>query len=430
MQLFSLPLRGWVPPANAFLQFFAGSPNAFWLDREFNQATPISVIGAGLPAENSPMADLLNNQHEDLDLPFDWRPGLVGFYEYEGTPRFLNVDRAMVFDHANRKMYLIGLFETSDDFKHWCNAAFLRLGLIGGELAAYRLNAAAAASSNGAYSSTASLRHDANEYLSMIARAQQHIAAGDVYQICLTNRIEIAHAADPLFVYLQLRETNPAPYAAFIRVGESTLVCSSPEQLIQVSPSGLVSTKPIKGTRPRGADAAEDEALASELQANEKERAENLMIVDLMRNDIGRVAHADSVRVSKLFEIESYATVHQLVSTVEGQLAQGKTASDAFDAAFPGGSMTGAPKLRAMQIIGELERGPRGVYSGAVGFFGFNGSADFGMTIRSIVFEGAQAYIGVGGGITSDSDPIAELEETKLKAKALLRVLNAPDPWA
>lgn len=425
MQLFSLPLRGWVPPANAFLQFFAGSPNAFWLDREFNQSTPISVIGAGLPVPNMPMTDLLGGRYKDLDLPFDWRPGLVGFYEYEGTSSFLNVDRAMVFDHANRKMYLVGLFETSEDFQHWCNAAFLRFGLIGGELAAYRLKASATLGS-----ASASLRHSSSEYLSMITRAQQHIAAGDVYQICLTNRIEITHAADPLYVYLQLRETNPAPYAAFIRVGESTLVCSSPEQLIQVSPTGLVSTKPIKGTRPRGADAAEDEALASELQANEKERAENLMIVDLMRNDIGRVSLADSVRVSKLFEIESYATVHQLVSTVEGQLAVGKTAIDAFDAAFPGGSMTGAPKLRAMKIISELEGGPRGVYSGAVGFFGFNGSADFGMTIRSIVFEGAQAYIGVGGGITIDSDPVAELEETKLKAQALLQVLNAPDPWA
>ena len=425
MQLFSLPLRGWVPPANAFLQFFASSPNAFWLDREFNQSTPISVIGAGLPVANLPIAESLNQKHEDLVLPFDWRPGLVGFYEYEGTPRFLNVDRAMVFDHANRKMYLIGLFETSEDFQHWCNAAFLRLGLVGGELAAYRLKASATLGS-----ATASLRHGADQYLSLISRAQQHIAAGDVYQICLTNRIQISHAADPLYVYLQLRETNPAPYAAFIRVGDSTLVCSSPEQLIQVSPSGLVSTKPIKGTRPRGADAVEDEALARELQSNEKERAENLMIVDLMRNDIGRVALADSVRVSKLFEIESFATVHQLVSTVEGQLAVGKTAYDAFDAAFPGGSMTGAPKLRAMQIIAELESGPRGVYSGAVGFFGFNGSADFGMTIRSIVFEGAKAYIGVGGGITSDSDPDAELEETQLKAQALLRVLNAPDPWS
>lgn len=425
MRLFSLTLRGWVPPANAFLQFFASAPNAFWLDREFNQSTPISVIGAGLPSRQEPSRIYPSDQHDDLDLPFDWRPGLVGFFEYEGTPRFLDVDRAMVFDHANRKMYLIGLFETSDDFEHWCNAAFLRLGLIGGELAAYKLQ-----NSKTAASSIATLRHDSDTYLGMIKTAQQHIAAGDVYQICLTNRIDIEHSADPLMVYLELREMNPAPYAAFLRIGESTLVCSSPEQFLQVSPQGLVSTKPIKGTRPRSHDLNQDLALAEELQTNTKERAENLMIVDLMRNDIGKVTKPDSVTVSKLFEIESYATVHQLVSTVEGQLLETQTSRSAFAAAFPGGSMTGAPKQRAMQIIAELEKGPRGVYSGAVGFFGFNGAADFGMTIRSIVFEGSQAYIGVGGGITSDSDPVAELEETKLKAQALLRVLNAADPWS
>ncbi len=424
MRLFSLPLRGWVPPANAFLQFFASAPNAFWLDREFNQSTPISVIGAGLPAGENPSSYYPSNQHDDLDLPFDWRPGLVGFFEYEGRPRFLDVDRAMVFDHANRKMYLIGLFETSDDFEHWCNAAFLRLGLIGGELAAYKLQ-----NSKTATSAIGTLRHDSDTYLEMIKTAQQHIAAGDVYQICLTNRIDLEHSADPLMVYLELREMNPAPYATFLRIGKTTLVCSSPEQFLQVSPQGLVSTKPIKGTRPRSHDLAQDLALAEELQANTKERAENLMIVDLMRNDIGKVTKPDSITVSKLFEIESYSTVHQLVSTVEGQLLDTETSRSAFAAAFPGGSMTGAPKQRAMQIIGELENGPRGVYSGAVGFFGFNGSADFGMTIRSIVFEGSQAYIGVGGGITSDSDPIAELEETKLKAQALLRVLNAADPW-
>ena len=425
MRLFSLPLRGWVPPANAFLQFFASAPNAFWLDREFNQATPISVIGAGLPARQEPSNKYPVKEHDDLDLPFDWRPGLVGFFEYEGMPRFLDVDRAMVFDHAERKMYLIGLFETSDDFEHWCNAAFLRLGLIGGELAAYKMQ-----NSRIKEASKATLRHDSDSYLEMIKIAQQHIAAGDVYQICLTNRIDITHSVDPLMVYLELREMNPAPYAAFLRIGESTLVCSSPEQFLQVSPHGLVSTKPIKGTRPRSHDLNQDLALAEELQANAKERAENLMIVDLMRNDIGKVAAPDSVSVTKLFEIESYATVHQLVSTVEGQLLATETSRSAFAAAFPGGSMTGAPKQRAMQIIAELENGPRGVYSGAVGFFGFNGSADFGMTIRSIVFEGSQAYIGVGGGITSDSDPLAELEETKLKAQALLRVLNAPDPWS
>lgn len=426
MRLFSLQLRGWVPPANAFYQFFADSPNAFWLDREFNQSTPISVIGAGLPTGEPPSKNFPSDAHEDLDLPFDWRPGLVGFFEYEGAPRFLDVDRAMVFDHENRKIYLVGIFETSDDFEHWCNAAFLRFGLIGGELAAYRLKASRLQADA---KTSVHVRHTADEYLQMISEAQKLIASGDVFQICLTNRISIEHAVDPLAIFLNLRESNPAPYSSYVRIGQVTLVCSSPEQFLQVNPSGLVSTKPIKGTRPRSDDANEDELLAEELRTNEKERAENLMIVDLMRNDIGRVTLADSVRVSKLFEIESYSTVHQLVSTVEGQLADGENAVTALNAAFPGGSMTGAPKIRAMEIIKDLEKGPREVYSGAVGFFGFNGSADFGMIIRTIVFQGNSAYIGVGGGITSDSDPLAELEETKLKAKALLNALNAPNPW-
>jgi aminodeoxychorismate synthase component I len=426
MRLFSLQLRGWVPPANAFFQFFADSPNAFWLDREFNRATPFSVIGAGLPTAEPPSKNVPSNIQDDLDLPFDWRPGLVGFFEYEGTPRFLDVDRAMVFDHENRKMYLVGNFETSDDFERWCNAAFLRFGLIGGELAAHKLQAL---KQQAEAQVTVQLRHSSEQYLQMINEAQERIASGDVYQICLTNRIHIEHAVDPLVTFLKLRESNPAPYAAYIRIAEITLVCSSPEQFLQVHPSGLVSTKPIKGTRPRSKDAIEDAALAEELRTNEKERAENLMIVDLMRNDIGRVTLADSVKVSKLFEIESYSTVHQLVSTIEGQLADGESASTALTAAFPGGSMTGAPKIRAMEIIKHLEKGPRGVYSGVLGYLGFNGSADFGMIIRTIVFQGDTAYIGVGGGITSDSDPLAELEETKLKAKALLKALNAPDPW-
>lgn len=420
MRLFSRQLRGWINPANAFLQFFANEPNAFWLDREHHFSTPVSVVGAGVPTQ-----DLKVQNHEDADLPFDWRPGLVGFFEYEGQPEFLSVDRAMVFDHANRKMFLVGVFDSSEDFEHWCNAAFLRLGLIGGELAAYRLE-----HSTQGKSSSAALRHSSQQYVQMIEKAQQHIASGDVYQICLTNQIQIEHQLDPLSVFLDLREANPAPYAAFMRIGSQSIVCSSPEQFLQVSATGTISTKPIKGTRPRAADPEVDLANAEELKANEKERAENLMIVDLMRNDLGRVAKPDTVRVSKLFEIESYATVHQLVSTVEAELAEGQDAFSAFESSFPGGSMTGAPKAKAMEIIQNLEAGRRSVYSGALGYFGFDGSADFGMTIRTIVFDGNRAYIGVGGGITSDSDPMAELEETKLKAGALLRVLNAPDPWA
>ena len=420
MRLFSRQLRGWINPANAFLQFFANEPNAFWLDREHHFSTPVSIVGAGVPTQ-----DLLLQTHENEDLPFEWRPGLVGFFEYEGQPQFLSVDRGMVFDHDNRKMFLVGIFESSEDFEHWCNAAFLRLGLIGGELAAYRLK-----HSTRDKSSSAALRHSSQQYVQMIQKAQQHIASGDVYQICLTNQIQIEHQLDPLSVFLDLREANPAPYAAFMRIGSQSIVCSSPEQFLHVSATGTISTKPIKGTRPRAADPELDLANAEELKANEKERAENLMIVDLMRNDLGRVAKPDTVRVSKLFEIESYATVHQLVSTVEAELAEGQDAFSAFDSSFPGGSMTGAPKVKAMEIIQNLEKGSRSVYSGALGYFGFDGSADFGMTIRTIVFDGNRAYIGVGGGITSDSDPMAELEETKLKAGALLRALNATDPWA
>ena len=420
MELFSLQLRGWVNPADTFLQFFANETNSFWLDREHHKTSAFSVVGAGIPA-----VGLNLETFQDKELSFDWRPGLVGFFEYEGAPKFLNVDRAMVFDHAARKVHLVGIFASEKSFQDWCNAVFLRLGLIGGELASYRL-----ANSSSSSSKSVTLRHDAHSYLRMIEAAQRHIAAGDVYQICLTNQIEVEHRLDPLEVFLNLREINPAPYAAFIRMGEISLVSSSPEQFLQVSATGLVSTKPIKGTRPRSLDLQVDLANAEELRNNQKERAENLMIVDLMRNDIGKVAVSDSIKVSKLFEIESYATVHQLVSTVEAQLAEGESAFTALSAAFPGGSMTGAPKARAMEIIEVLEKGGRGAYSGAIGFFGFNGSAEFGMTIRTIVFQGAKASIGVGGGITSDSDPIAELEETKLKAQALLRVLNAPDPWA
>ncbi len=220
-----------------------------------------------------------------------------------------------------------------------------------------------------------------------------------------------------------------------MKIGSTRVLCSSPEQFLRVTAEGRLSSKPIKGTRRRDANAELDRLLAEELRDNEKERAENLMIVDLMRNDLGRVAEPDSVIVDRLFEIESYATVHQLVSTVEAQLRAGFTVVDAIAAAFPGGSMTGAPKLRAMQIIEALESSPednsgRGIYSGIIGFIASNGAADLGMTIRTLVVEGNKATIGVGGGITIDSEPTFELEETKLKAAALLGILNAPDPWS
>ena len=433
MQLHSAYLAGWVHPADVFVQFYAGEPAAFWLDREFSPENRFSVMGAGNLIPNSKVT----NRDEvssalsrmayspELGLPFEWRPGLVGALSYEGEERFIEASRAIVFDHRTQGMHFIGLFESQNDFDFWHHAALLRLGLSGGQVANYLH----AQPKNTDVAST-KLRHHEAQYLEMITSAQQHISVGDVYQVCLTNELSIETLEDPLAVFLRLRESNPAPYSTFLKLCNLAVVSSSPEQFLRVQASGEVSTKPIKGTRPRGETPEQDSAIAKELQADAKERAENLMIVDLMRNDIGKVSKVGTVAVPKLFEIESYATVHQLVSTVTGQLEEGEGAWSAILAAFPGGSMTGAPKIRAMEIIEQLERGLRGTYSGCFGYLGADGSAEFAMTIRSIIFKDGCATIGVGGGITIDSDPNAELEETKLKAKALLAALNASDPWA
>jgi aminodeoxychorismate synthase component I len=273
-------------------------------------------------------------------------------------------------------------------------------------------------------SGAVSLRHSDEEYLALIEKCKEHIAKGDVYQLCLTNQLTVDTSSDPFAVFLKLRKSNPAPYSSYIRLGSVSLVSSSPEQFLRVS-GDVVSTKPIKGTRPRGKDEASDKALALELVSNEKERAENLMIVDLMRNDLGKVSNPSDVVVSKLFDVESYATVHQLVSTVSAILKPGLGVFDAVAACFPAGSMTGAPKIRAMEILQELEAGPRGLYSGCFGFISFTGDADLAMTIRTIVFENGLATIGIGGGITIDSVAAEELAETKLKARALLQALGS-----
>ena len=430
MPIFVSDLQGWVQPADVFVALHLNDENAFWLDREIHATERFSILGASprVFSESSAVVDFLKSQliseiEESFDLPFEFRPGLVGFLAYDGESKFLHIDRAMVFDHDRKVMYFIGDFAQQKDFDSWLHAALLRLALCGGERAAYRLSNAALAAHR------AVVRHSSEEYLRLIESAQAHIAAGDVYQLCLTNQIELEVSGDPLLTFIDLRSSNPAPYAAYLRFGSQSIICSSPEQFLKIDSNGIISSKPIKGTRRRDPDPVVDSALAQELAEDEKERAENLMIVDLMRNDLGRVCVVGSVDVPKLFEVETYATVHQLVSTVVGKLLPEASVFDAVESAFPGGSMTGAPKLRAIEIIGELEAGPRGVYSGAVGFIASNGAAELGMTIRTIVFENGRATIGVGGGITIDSVPEAELEETKLKAKALLHALGAEDPW-
>jgi anthranilate synthase component 1 len=274
----------------------------------------------------------------------------------------------------------------------------------------------------------AAWRHDDGQYLAMIAACQDAIRAGDAYQLCLTNTATATFAADPLAVHLRLRRDSPAHHGGFLRIAGEALVSSSPEQFLLVGPDGAISTTPIKGTRPRGATIASDLRLRAELEASEKEQAENVMIVDLMRNDLARVCELGSVGVRRLLAVESYAQVHQLVSTVDGRLRPGLTALDALAAAFPAGSMTGAPKLAAIRILAALERGPRGSYSGCFGSLAADGSADLAMVIRSLRFREGTVTIGAGGGITALSVPQEELEEVRVKAAALFRAAGLLPP--
>ncbi|BBJ00385.1 aminodeoxychorismate synthase component I [Ferrigenium kumadai] len=262
-----------------------------------------------------------------------------------------------------------------------------------------------------------------DSYRTAFDAVQGYLQAGDCYQINLAQRFSAEAEGDAYGAYLELRRLSPAPYSAFLNLPQTQILCASPERFLSVS-AGHVETKPIKGTRPRGRDAAEDARLAQELCANPKDRAENLMIVDLLRNDLGKSCVPGSVRVPKLFEVESYANVHHLVSTVEGELAPEHDALDLLRDCFPGGSITGAPKQRAMQIIEQLEPHRRGVYCGVIGYVGFDGNMDTNIAIRTMVYSGGQIRCWAGGGIVADSQWEAEYQETLDKASAMLGLLR------
>jgi aminodeoxychorismate synthase component I len=256
------------------------------------------------------------------------------------------------------------------------------------------------------------------QYLADIARCQSALGAGESYEVCLTDQIHTDASPDPWQLYRGLRRSNPAPFAAYLKLGEVAVVSSSPERFLSVDRDRRVMARPIKGTAPRSDDDAEDEATRKELQEDEKTFAEHLMIVDLLRNDLGRVCEVDSVRVPELMVIEQYATVHQMISNVVGTLEPGRSPVDCVRACFPGGSMTGAPKLRTMEIIDDIEREARGVYSGAIGYFGADGVVDLSIVIRTIVLRAGATTIGAGGAIVMQSDPEDEFEEILLKARA------------
>ena len=261
-----------------------------------------------------------------------------------------------------------------------------------------------------------------DSYIKTVLKAKEYIKKGDIYQVNLSQRFTVKLERDPWELYGILRKINPAPFASFLNFGDIKIVSASPERFLKIR-GRHIETRPIKGTRPRGKTPDEDARLRKDLTSSEKDRAENLMIIDLERNDLGRVSEYGSVSVQEFMSCEEYATVFHLTSAVQGKLRKNIDSMDCFMNCFPGGSITGAPKIRSMEIIEELEPVKRGIYTGSIGYIGFNGNIDTSIVIRTLVIKGNDAYFHVGGGIVHDSDPVREYQETLDKARALREAL-------
>lgn len=427
-------LDEWADPEAVYLSAFAALEDSFWLDAGPDAGSGWSWIGAGERAPDPAVVRTVacafpGGPREDGRF----RGGWVGWLGYEdgagragaptaepdaGIPQqlWLRVGRFVAFDHGRRRVWAFAPAGELDDFVRTVRAG-----------ARHPVPPVEPPPHPGV---PVVARHEPDEYAALIERCRDAIREGDAYQLCLTTRFAVEASGDPVAIYRRLRSRTPAHHGGMIRTGAVALLSASPELFIEVG-DGVVRTHPIKGTRPRGTDAASDAALAAELAASEKERAENVMIVDLMRNDLSRVCEPGTVAVDRLFAVESYPAVHQLVSTVSGRLQDDVSVGGLLDAAFPAGSMTGAPKLSAMTILHELERGPRGVFSGCFGWIGDDGALDLAMVIRSIVVHEGGAYVGAGGGITWRSDAAAEVAEVGVKARGPLAAIGAalPPGW-
>jgi anthranilate synthase component I len=334
----------------------------------------------------------------------------------------------VVFDHLMQRAFVICNVSASNDPRRAYEVAGERCDAVIDKLSAPLAAAATDVTVDEPAGVTCAVGDD--EYAAWVARAKGHIDAGDIFQVVPSRRFELPMEASTFDSYRVLRTLNPSPYMYFLRFGAGTthgeieIAGSSPEPLVRVT-GDVAITRPIAGTRPRGATDDEDRALGEDLLSDEKERAEHVMLVDLARNDIGRVARFGTVRVDELMAIERYSHVMHIVSNVSGRLAPGKSAFDALVACFPAGTVSGAPKVRAMEIIDSLEKTRRGPYSGAVGYFDFSGDLDTCITIRTIISTGGRAYVQAGAGIVADSVPEREVEETRRKAEAQLRAVAA-----
>ncbi len=468
-----------------FERLFGDAEHAFWLDsadaptrlaqRSFlgTSAGPGRCVleydvesgtatrhGAGAPSsERASIFDLLDREltrHAIEPPPADLPPGLmggfVGYLGYElkadcGSPNVHRSDmpdavmmlanRLVAVDHVRGRTHLVVLCHGDEaEAEIWLEQAEEAVREI---LADPPEPATPLALSEGPADSHVSFHcgRGREQYLADIERSQAELAAGESYEVCLTDQISTDAGPDPFDLYRLLRRRNPAPFAAYLKLGEMAVVSSSPERFLSVDRERRVEARPIKGTTPRSGDLERDEALRAELTEDEKTYAEHLMIVDLLRNDLGRVCEVGSVGVPELMVVEDYATVHQLISTVSGVLEAERTAVECARACFPGGSMTGAPKERTMEIIDDLEDEARGVYSGAIGWFGVDGAMDLSIVIRTIVMRPGRTTIGAGGAIVMQSDPVDEFDEILLKARAPMAAIAeavtgsaAPGAWS
>ncbi|WP_124726521.1 aminodeoxychorismate synthase component I [Staphylospora marina] len=469
MEILLRPIPGDVRPESVFVHVMSRRPYAFWLDGNLpaEGLARWSFLGADprflVEVRDGTTRVVHRDRKEILDgNPFDaikdiWNRfrtdgvsygdipfigGFVGYFGYEmnryaesvpaglpdpvGAPDsfWMFADRVLIWDQKLRKAWLSRILLGGEDRKSAERdmerdvEAILRASARPlPEVPGHSRDDASAEVGMFAGMETR------ETYLEKIARIKEHIAAGDIYQACFTHPFSCVLHADPFELYRVLRAVNPAPFSCFLRMGDLAVCSSSPERFLKLGANGLLETRPIKGTRRRSGDEAEDRARAEELRASVKDRAENVMIVDLARHDLGKVSASGSVIVPELFRIESYATVHQLVSVVEGKLAEGVHPVDAIRASFPGGSMTGAPKIRAMEILHELETVKRGIYSGGLGYLDVRGNFDLSMVIRTVVCREDRAWFHVGGGIVADSDPDDEYRESLDKAAALKRAI-------
>lgn len=398
----------------------------------WEQAGGLTTEGRGQPlAKLDELVDRYRAEPTgEHDLPF-WG-GAIGWFSYDlgrqfetfgGTAsedlpvpdiRLAWHDAAIIWDHQTGRSWLVGV--------GWDRTPEAAID----ELVAW-LREPPALPGNSAVPALATFASDLSrdDYLTRVSAARDCIARGEIYQMNLVQRFAGPHRESPAATYLRLRQLNPAPFAFFQDAGALAVLGSSPERFLEVTPAKRIRACPIKGTRPRGRTPEEDAARAAELRASEKERAELLMIVDLMRNDLGRLCEFGSVQVTRLHALESFATVHHLVGEVQGTLRPDTRVSELLRATFPGGSITGAPKISALGLIDRLERHRRGIFMGATGYLSAHGRIDLGIAIRTIVCREGKAYFEVGAGIVWDSDAAAEYEETLAKGRALFAALGA-----